>query len=103
VATCDDPFAAKRTKERGELRHACRGAGEGLIDGVQLDSEERQPLRGTLSLVRIDDESELADDGLSESEVTLHSMLRIPDEEEVVEIANVTDARTGESEVDDRQ
>jgi hypothetical protein len=72
VATCDDAFAAEGTEERCELADACRGAGEGLLDGVELHSEERQPLRGALGLVCIDDETELADDGLSESQVALH-------------------------------
>jgi hypothetical protein len=74
-----------------------------LINGVELDPEEWQTLRGSFSLVRVDYKTELADDRLSESEVALHVRLRMTDEEEVVEIADVADSSSSESEVDDRQ
>ena len=99
----DDSLAEEGAEQGGQLLHALWSAGHGLVDRVQEDAEEGQPLSRPLRLVRVDDKAELTNDRLRERQVAGHVFLALGDEKEVVEVANVGDALLGQRELDDRQ
>jgi hypothetical protein len=62
VPSRDDSLAEEGAQQGRELLHALGSAGYGLIDRVEEDAEEGQPLGRPLRLVRVDNEAELAKD-----------------------------------------
>jgi hypothetical protein len=96
-------LAEQGAQQGVELTDALGGTRHGLVDGVELHTKEGQSLGWTLGFVWIDDETELADDGLSQGEMTGHLCVGGSDEEEVVEVYDGADAELGEGEMDDGQ
>ena len=99
----DDSLAEEGAEQGGQLLHALGSAGHGLCDRVQLDAEEGQALGRPLSLVGVHDQAELTNDRLCGEQVAGHVFLRLGDEKEVVEVADVVDALLGEGDLNDRQ
>ena len=99
----DDSLAEEGAEHGGQLLHALRSAGQGLCDRVQLDAKEGQALGRPLRLVGVHDQAELTNDRLREEQVAGHVFLRLGDDKEVVEVADVVDALLGEGEMNDRQ
>jgi len=66
-----------------------------------LDAEEGQLLSRSFRFVWINDQTELTDDRLRDAQITGHVFLKLGDEKEVVEVADVGDALLGEGELHD--
>ena len=95
VPSRDDSLAEEGAEQGGQLLHALGSARHGLCDRVQQDAEEGQALSRSLCLLLVDDEAELTNDRLCEEQVAGHVFLRVSDEKEVVEVADISDALLG--------
>jgi hypothetical protein len=96
----DDSLAEEGAKDGSQLLHTVGSAGQCLRDRVQQDPEEGQALGWSFRLLLVDDEAELTNDRLCEEQVAGYVFLRLSDEKEVVEVADMGDgpSRPGRTE-----